>query len=79
MNSLCSFLYYLFYQAAPFWGQIKILKKLVADGLTPKELYQQAEDKVESGLIEQAIDQYENLRLISKFKICSPGKNRYCL
>lgn len=36
-------------------------KKLVADGLSPKELYQQAEDKVESGLIEQAIDQYEQI------------------
>ena len=34
-------------------------KKLVAYGLTPKELYEQAEDKVDSGLIEQAIDQYE--------------------
>ncbi len=34
-------------------------KKLVADGLTPKELYEQAEDKLDSGLIEQAIDQYE--------------------
>ena len=34
-------------------------KKLVADGLTPKELYEKAEDKVKSGLIEQAIDQYE--------------------
>ena len=33
--------------------------KLVADGLTPKELYEQAEDKLDSGLIEQAIDQYE--------------------
>ena len=34
-------------------------KKLVADGLTPKELYEQAEEKLDSGLIEQAIDQYE--------------------
>jgi len=40
-------------------GGDKDTKKLVADGLTPKELYEQAEDKVDSGLIEQAIDQYE--------------------
>ena len=37
----------------------KDTKKLVADGLTPKELYDQAEDKVDAGSIEQAIDQYE--------------------
>ena len=42
-------------------GSDKDTKKLVADGLTPKELYQQAEDKVDSGLIEQAIDQYEQI------------------
>ena len=42
-----------------FMGGDKDTKKLVADGLTPKELYEQAEDKVDSGLIEQAIDQYE--------------------
>ena len=34
-------------------------KKLVAGGLPPKELYEKAEDKVDSGLIEDAIDQYE--------------------
>ena len=34
-------------------------KKLVADGLTPKKLYEKAEDKVKSGLIEQAIDDYQ--------------------
>ena len=33
--------------------------KLVADGLTPKELYEKAEDKVDSGLIEQAIEDYQ--------------------
>ena len=42
-----------------FMGGDKDTKKLVANGLTPKELYEQAEDKVDSGLIEQAIDQYE--------------------
>jgi outer membrane protein assembly factor BamD len=40
-------------------GGAKNTKKLVADGFTPKELYELAEDKVEGGLIEQAIDQYE--------------------
>ena len=40
-------------------GGDKDAKKLVADGLTPKKLYEQAEDKLDSGLIEQAIDKYE--------------------
>ena len=42
-------------------GGNKDTKNLVADGLTPKELYEQAEDKVDAGSIEQAIDQYETL------------------
>ena len=37
----------------------KEVKKLVADGLSPKELYEQAQDKVNAGSIDQAIDQYE--------------------
>jgi len=37
-------------------GGNKDTKNLVADGLTPKELYEQAEDKVDAGSIEQAID-----------------------
>ena len=41
------------------FGSNKDTKNLVADGLTPKELYEQAEDKVDAGSIEQAIDQYE--------------------
>jgi len=41
------------------FGGNKDVKKLVADGLTPKELYEQAEDKVDAGSIEQAIYQYE--------------------
>ena len=41
------------------FGNDKDKIKLVADGLTPKELYEQAEDKVDAGSIEQAIDQYE--------------------
>jgi outer membrane protein assembly factor BamD len=42
-------------------GGDKDTKKLVADGLTPKELYEQAEDKVSNGMLEQAIDQYETI------------------
>jgi outer membrane protein assembly factor BamD len=42
-----------------FLGGDKDTKRLVADGLTPKELYEQAEDKVNNGMLEQAIDQYE--------------------
>ena len=49
----------LFLSGCSFLGGDKDTKKLVADGLTPKELYEQAEDKVDSGMIEQAIDQYE--------------------
>ena len=49
----------LLLSSCSFLGGDKDTKKLVADGLTPKELYEQAEDKVDSGLIEQAIDQYE--------------------
>ena len=37
----------------------KDTKQLVADGLSPKELYEQAEDFVDNGMLEQAIDQYE--------------------
>ncbi len=53
----------LFLSGCSFLGGDKVTKKLVADGLTPKELYEQAEDKVDSGMIEQAIDQYEMILL----------------
>ncbi|MEC7596067.1 MAG: outer membrane protein assembly factor BamD [Pseudomonadota bacterium] len=49
----------VFLTGCSFFGGDKDTNKLVAGGLTPKELYEQAEDKVDSGLIEQAIDQYE--------------------
>ena len=49
----------IFLTGCSVFGGNKNTKNLVADGLTPKDLYEQAEDKVESGLIEQAIDQYE--------------------
>ena len=40
-------------------GSAKDTRKLVADGLTPKELYEQAESKVFAGSIDQAIEKYE--------------------
>ena len=49
----------LFLTGCTFFGADKDTNKLVADGLTPKELYEKAEDKVDTGSIEQAIDQYE--------------------
>ena len=58
-RSLFTIIFVLFLSGCSFLGSDKDTKKLVADGLTPKELYEQAEDKVDSGLIEQAIDQYE--------------------
>ena len=61
-----------FLAGCSLFGGNKDTKNLVADGLTPKELYEQAEDKVDAGSIEQAIDQYETL-LFSY-----PG-SKYCL
>jgi outer membrane protein assembly factor BamD len=43
---------------APF-GSDKNARKLVADGLTPKEIYTLAEKKIKAGSIDQAIAQYE--------------------
>jgi outer membrane protein assembly factor BamD len=56
---IVAFISVIFLSGCSFIGGDKDIKKLVADGLTPKQLYEQAEDKVDSGLIEQAIDQYE--------------------
>jgi outer membrane protein assembly factor BamD len=57
---LISILTVLFFlTACSFLGGDQDTKKLVADGLTPKELYEQAEDKADNGMIEQAINQYE--------------------
>ena len=42
----------------PFTGD-KETRRVVANGLSPKVLYEQAEDKVNAGSIDQAIDQYE--------------------
>ena len=43
---------------SPFGGD-KEARKLVAKGLTPKTLYEQAEDMVDAGSIDQAIEQYQ--------------------
>ena len=51
---------FLLVGCSPF-GSNKDTRKPVADGLSPKILYQLAEDKVDSGSIEQAIDQYQIL------------------
>ena len=61
MNSrlILTLLTLFFLSGCSIFGNDKDTKKLVADGLTPKELYEQAEDKVDAGSIEQAIDQYE--------------------
>jgi len=43
---------------SPFGGD-KEMRKLVAKGLTPKSLYEQAEDMVNAGSLNQAIEQYQ--------------------
>jgi len=45
---------------SPFGGN-NLASKPVANGLTPKELYNQAEAKVRAGSLDQAIQQYEVL------------------
>jgi len=45
---------------SPFGGD-KEVRKQVADGLSPKALYELAEDKVDAGSLDQAIDQYQTL------------------
>lgn len=48
---------FLLSSCSPF-SNSKDSKKIIADGLTPKELYEIAEAKVNGGSIDQAIDQY---------------------
>ena len=43
---------------SPFGGD-KESRRLVANGLTPKTLYEKAEDMVDAGSLDQAIDQYQ--------------------
>jgi len=51
----------IFITSCSFFGDGNDTKRLVADGLTPKELYQKAEDLLSAGSIDQAIDQYEEI------------------
>jgi len=52
-------LIFLLTACSPFSKELD--KKIIADGLTPKLIYQQAKDKANSGTLEQAIDQYKIL------------------
>ena len=58
--SLLLFVSVLFLSAcSPFNN--KDIRKPIADGLTPKALYAKAEDKLDSGAVDQAIDQFKIL------------------
>ena len=59
IRSIFPIIIVLLLSGCSFLGGDKDTRKLVADGLTPKELYEDAENKVKAGSIEQAIDQYE--------------------
>ena len=59
IRSIFPLILVLLLSSCSFLGGDNDTRTLVADGLTPKELYEQAEDKLDSGLIEQAIDKYE--------------------
>jgi outer membrane protein assembly factor BamD len=59
IRSIFSLILVLLLAGCSFLSGAKDTKKLVAEGFTPKELYEQAEDKVEAGSIDQAIDKYE--------------------
>jgi len=43
---------------SPF-GSDKDVRKPIGDGLSPKALYELAEDKIDAGSIDQAIEQFE--------------------
>ena len=58
-RSIFTLVLILFLSGCSMFGSETDNIKLVADGLTPKELYEKAEDKVDSGLIEQAIEEYQ--------------------
>ena len=50
-----------FITSCSFSGGENDAKRLIANGMTPKELYQKAEDLLSAGSIDQAIDQYEEI------------------
>jgi len=58
--SLFSLVIVLFISSCSPFGN-KDIRKPIADGLTPKALYAKAEDKLDSGAVEQAIDQFKVL------------------
>ena len=41
------------------FGSDKDIRKPIGDGLSPKALYELAEDKIDAGSIDQAIEQFE--------------------
>jgi len=49
----------IFLSSCSIFGVDKETRKSLSNGLTPKALYEIAEEKVEDGLIEQAIEQFE--------------------
>ncbi|SVD36783.1 uncharacterized protein METZ01_LOCUS389637, partial [marine metagenome] len=56
---ILSTLLLIFLAGCSLFGDDKEVKGPVADGLTPKALYELAEDKFSSGSIEQGIEQLE--------------------
>ncbi len=60
IRSLFLFILFIFFLAGcSLFGADKNARSPVADGLTPKTLYERAEDKFSSGSIEQGIEQLE--------------------
>ena len=61
MNSRLIFILALlfFLTGCSFFNGDKDNKSVVADGLTPKELYEQAEDQINAGSIDAAIDKFK--------------------
>ena len=48
-----------FLASCSFFGEEKDPRKIAANGLSPKALYDLAEDRVSSGSIDKAIEEYE--------------------
>ena len=62
------------------FGSDKDVRKPIGDGLSPKALYELAEDKINAGSIDQAIEQLEVI--ISAYpssKYALTSKIRYCI
>lgn len=54
-----TFVFILFISGCSLFSGEKNTNKVMADGLSPKELYAQAEDQVSAGLIDEAIEKYK--------------------